>query len=142
MVRLSLMLESFKQDKETANARLQLGGLCSRFLNQRNIWIGILPECQEILVDSGRFRAIPGSGQRSGQLETRPWSHGIVQHDSRMIENFLKLSHCLAMAAQAGIGEAADEDRIKRPKESSAGVIRGARNGEVVRSGRLRHIER
>src|ERR1700722_17301913 len=118
------MLESFKQDKETANARLQLGGLCSRFLNQRNIRIGILPECEQILVDSGRFRAIPGSGQSSGQLQTRHWPHGIVQHDSGMIQNLLEFSRCLAMPAQAGISKAANEDRIKRPKESGAAVIR------------------
>src|SRR5580700_9085062 len=99
MVRLSLMLESSKQDKETADARLQLGGLCSRFLNHRNIGIGIFPENKEVLVDRCRFRAISRSGQSSGQLQTRHWSHGIVQHDSRMIQNLLELTRCLAMAA-------------------------------------------
>src|ERR1035437_4329181 len=57
-----------------------------------------------------------------------------------MIKNFLKLSRCLAMAAHAGISEAAHVDRIESSEEG--GAICGARNSKVVRSGGLRHFER
>jgi hypothetical protein len=91
----------------------QFGGLGPGFLHNRNIRIGILPESEEILVRGGRFRAVSGSGQSSGELETRHWSHRIVQHDSRMVKNFLKLSRCLAMAAHSGVSEATHVDRIE-----------------------------
>ena len=91
---------------------------------------------EEVLVDGGRFRAISGSRQRSGQLETRHGSDRIVQHDSRMIENLLKLSRRLAMTAHPGISKATHVDRIESSEEG-AGVKRCARNSEVVRSRRL-----
>ena len=69
-------------------------------LDDRRIRIGILPESEEVLIDGGRTRAIPASGQRPGQLETRYWPDWIVQHKSRMIENLSKLSCGLARTAQ------------------------------------------
>src|ERR1035438_10004008 len=117
------------------------GGLSLSLLDDRNIVIGILPEREEIFVDGGRFRAISGSGQRSGQLETRHWSDRIVQHDTRMIKNLLKLSRCLAMSAHMGVSEATHVDWIESSEEGGVEVC-GARNSKVVRSGGLRHFER
>ena len=48
------------------------------------------------------LRVVSGSGQGSGQFESRHWSDRIVQHDSRMIQDFLKLERCLAVTRPSG----------------------------------------
>ena len=58
-----------------------------------------------------------------------------------MIENFLKLGGCLAVAAHAGISEATHVDWIESSEEG-AGEECCAWNSKVVRSGGLRHFER
>ena len=133
------------QDKESrAQSYIplkQFGGFSLGLLHCRKIGIGILPECQEIPVNSGRSRAIPGSGQSSGQLEPRHRSHRIVQHDSGMIQNLLKFSRCLAMAAHPGICKATHVDRIHR-SEKCARIKGCAGNSDVIRCRHLRHFER
>ena len=47
--------------------------------------------------------AITNNGEDTVQLKTRHWSDRIVQHESRVIENFLKLSRGLAGAVQPGV---------------------------------------
>jgi len=81
-----------------------LGALRDSLLDGRHMG-RILPKIEEVPINGGRTRAIPASGQRPGQLETRHWSDWIVQHKSRMIENFSKLRCGLARAAQLGISE-------------------------------------
>src|ERR1700761_6555788 len=119
----------------------RLGEFSPGFLHDRKIGISILPESEEILVDGGRFRAIAGSRQSSGQLKTCHGSDRIIEHDARMIKNLLKLSRCLAMLAQPGVSQATHVDRIHCSKEGS--YVKGcAGNSEVVRSGYLGHLER
>src|SRR5450432_3906699 len=119
-----------------------LGALRDSLPDYWRIRIGILPKSEEVLIDGGRTRAIPRSEQRPGQLETRHWSDWIVQHKSRMIENFTKLSCGLARAAQPRISETTHVDRIERSEEGSAGKVCGAGNGEVVGCGGVRNFER
>src|SRR5260370_31911378 len=82
------------------------------------------------------------NGQRSRQLQTRHGSDRIVEHDSRMLQDFLELRRCLAVAPHPGINETTHVDRIERSEEASAGKVCGARNGEVVWCGGLRYFER
>ena len=68
-------------------------------------------------------------------------SDRIVQHDTWMIKNFLKLSRGLAMTAQPGISQATHINRIHRSNEGTRVECR-TRNSEVVRSRDLCHFER
>jgi hypothetical protein len=58
-----------------------------------------------------------------------------------MIQDFLKLSCCLAMTPHPGISETTHVNRIESSEEGSACKVCSARNGEVVRCGGLRHFE-
>src|SRR5204863_2941057 len=74
--------------------------------------------------------------------ETRHWSDRIVQHESRMIANFLKLRRCLTVTAHLGIRQTAHVDRIESSEEGGASEVCGTRHSELERSGGLRHFER
>src|SRR5262249_4426867 len=116
-------LHSIRNSKSKVTPELSSpGGLSLRFLHDRNIRIGILPEHEEFFVGSDRFSAISGSVQCSSQLEARHWPDGVIHCNSRLIQNLLKLFRGLAMTAQSGISEAPHVDGMESSEESAAVV--------------------
>src|SRR5688500_19389423 len=64
---------------------------CPCFLENRKLGVGVLPECEEILVGALRLHSVARERERSCQLQARQRGHWIHQHDGRVVDNPLKL---------------------------------------------------
>ncbi len=57
-----------------------------------DVRVGVFPECEEILIGSLGFDGVALHSIGSADLEMRECSDGSVEHNSAMVEDFLKLS--------------------------------------------------
>src|SRR5216683_1210468 len=70
---------------------LQLCVLRLGLLKEGNVWIGVFPEREEILVRGATLGDVALEGVGTTQLEMRQCTDGFVEHDPAMVNNFLEL---------------------------------------------------
>src|SRR5262245_18887000 len=73
---------------------LQLDVFCPGLMENWDVGVGVLPECEESLVCTFRLRLISRRREHSTELQVRQSADGIRPDDASMIENFLKLRRC------------------------------------------------
>ena len=61
-------------------------------LENRNVWVGVFPERQEIAVGTLRLHRVARERERSCQLKARQRVHRIDEDDAPMIDNPLELA--------------------------------------------------
>jgi hypothetical protein len=74
-------------------------------------------------------------------MEARHGSDRIVQSDSWMIQNPLKLRRCFAVSSNSRMCEATHVDRIESSEEGGPGPECRTGNSKMVRGGHLRHFK-
>src|SRR5213592_2459198 len=70
---------------------LQLRVLRLGFLQDGDVGVGVFPEGEEILIGGAGLGCVPGEGMGTGQAEMGKRTERIVQYDTAVVENFLKL---------------------------------------------------
>ena len=70
---------------------LQLRVLRLRLLKDGNVWIGVLPQRQKILVRGACFGCVSLHRVGTSQLEMGQCADRFIQNNAAMVENFLKL---------------------------------------------------
>ena len=59
-------------------------------LQDRDIWIGVFPKSQEILVGLLGLGPVSRQSQRPAELQVRQRADGVADHDPAVIENLLE----------------------------------------------------
>ena len=70
---------------------LQLCVLCLGLFQDGDVWVGVFPECEKILIGCARFGGISLYGVRPGKSKTRQCTYEFDAYNSTMVENFLEL---------------------------------------------------
>ena len=84
------------------------------FFDNRDVGIGILPEIEQVLIGTLRFRPVARRDERSRQLQARHGVHRIDEHDASMVKDPLELGGrlCGLMSALARAGERAEARQL------------------------------
>jgi hypothetical protein len=78
-----------------------------------DVRVGVFPECQKILICGAGFGGVTLQSIGSANLEMRQCADGRVQHNSRMVEDFLKLYRCLAALMSGEVRLSSNKNRIQ-----------------------------
>src|SRR5690349_18938084 len=70
---------------------LQLRAFRLGLLQDRNVWVGVFPECQKILVGSAALSTVALHRVSAAKLEMGQRPDGFVEDNPAMVEDFLKL---------------------------------------------------
>ena len=122
---------------ERVRTSLQLGVFRLGLLEDRDVWVGVFPKSQEILIGSLGLGLIFRQSQRSAQLHVRQCAYGIADHNPAMTQNLLEFRGGCGSLAQGEIGLPANIDRIERSEESMKAATRCA---QVIGDGYLQQI--
>jgi hypothetical protein len=87
-----------------------------RLRQSRHIGVGVLPQRQEVLVRRSSGRQIPCGRQRPRFLQSRAGAGRVAHHQSRMVEDLLKLRHRLLRQLAGGVRSTTDVDRVQASK--------------------------
>ena len=86
------------------------------FLQNPNVWVGILPQREEIVVSAFRLHGVARERERPRQLQPRQRVYGIDEHDASMVDNPLKLGGGLYRLLRRQVRLATNVDGYKAPK--------------------------
>ena len=107
-------------------------------LEDRDVGVGVFPECEEILVGSLCLGLISRQSERSAELQVRQCADGIADHDPAVIENLLEFRGGFGALVCGQIGLATHIDRIEGPEES---VNAAARRAQFIGNGDLQQFD-
>ena len=97
---------------------LQSGSFRADLLQNRNVWVGILPEGQEIVVGSLRALRVACQSVSLAEPPARDGSDRVVDDNAAMAQNLLELSSCVRTFALRQVCQTAQIDRIQRAVET------------------------
>src|SRR5437016_5591189 len=95
-----------------ATQSLQFRGLRFCSDEDRNVGVGIFPESKEILIRGAALGSVALHRIGASQLKVGQRTNGFVEHNSAMVEDFLKLGCCFVAAMCSKIGLSSHIDRI------------------------------
>ena len=75
---------------------MQLRALRFGFLQDGDVGVGVFPQREEVVVRGAGFRSVALHGVSAGEAEMRERSNGFVDHNTSMVQDFLKLSRSFA----------------------------------------------
>src|SRR5215831_20908496 len=99
-------------DSSIRNPLLQLRVFCFGLLQDRDVGIGVFPESEEILIRGAGLGCLSLQSVRTTELEVRKSTDWLVQHNSPMIQDFLKLGRGFTTLVRRKIGFPAHIDGI------------------------------
>src|SRR5678815_22052 len=88
----------------------QPGELRSRFLEDRNVRVGVFPQLQEVGVGSLCARRVSGNDERTTQLKPYERADWIRHNDATVSENLLEFSGRVGALVRGQVGETAYVD--------------------------------
>src|SRR5215831_9808189 len=91
---------------------MQLCVLRLGLLEDGDVGVGVLPQCEEMLIGRFCLGAVALHGVGATELQMRECSDGVVEHISAMVENFLELRGGFAASVYGQIGLPAYIDGI------------------------------
>ena len=91
----------------------QLGVLRFSLLKNRDVWVGVFPEDEEILVLLASLDCVTLHCVSAGRAEMRKHPERVANHDSAVIHNFLKFPGGFGTLAGGQVCLATHLDRIE-----------------------------
>src|SRR5437868_446461 len=124
-------LEEYEQD--SVELRVFDFGL----FQDADIGVGVFPEREKILICSASLGGLTLQDISAGKAEVRERSDGLVQHNSAVVENFLKLRRSFAALMSSEVRFATHKDWVHRgPIEWTLG-----RNPELIWRGGIETLD-
>ena len=92
---------------------LELGVFGLGLLQDWDVGIGVFPQRRKIQVSSARLHRLAWQGACAPYLQMSKRADGLIQHDSPVVEDLLKLSRCFAALVRSKMRSSSNVDGVQ-----------------------------